>query len=104
MESYEQNRGGNSTGDKQFETAKRKDSFPHESRNRKQGKEDVRTQKRIRNTCAKRAREARKARELHTQLKAAHLERENIKILAYLSIVRNENVFLKQILFARMPR
>ena len=54
------------------------------------------------NTSAKKSRDARKARELETQIKAAFLERENLRIHAQLMIVQQENACLKRILCAKM--
>ena len=54
------------------------------------------------NASAKRSREARKARELQTQIKAAFLERENLRIHAQLMIVQQENACLKRVLCAKM--
>ncbi|KAJ7373068.1 hypothetical protein OS493_014215 [Desmophyllum pertusum] len=54
------------------------------------------------NASAKKSRDARKARELQTQIKAAFLERENLRILAQLMIVQQENACLKRVLCAKM--
>ncbi|XP_078345115.1 uncharacterized protein LOC144630613 [Oculina patagonica] len=54
------------------------------------------------NASAKKSRDARKAREMETQIKAAFLERENLRILAQLMIVQQENVCLKRVLCAKM--
>ena len=54
------------------------------------------------NTSAKKSRDARKARELETQIKAAFLERENLRIHAQLMIVQQENACLKRVLCAKM--
>ena len=54
------------------------------------------------NVSAKKSRDARKARELQTQIRAAFLERENLRILAQLMIVQQENACLKRILCAKM--
>lgn len=54
------------------------------------------------NTSAKKSRDARKARELETQIKAAFLERENLRIHAQLMIVQQENACLKRVLSAKM--
>ena len=54
------------------------------------------------NASAKKSRDARKARELQTQIKVAFLERENLRILAQLMIVQQENVCLKRVLCAKM--
>ena len=54
------------------------------------------------NASAKKSREARKTRELQTQIKAAFLERENLRIHAQLMIVQQENACLKRVLCAKM--
>jgi len=54
------------------------------------------------NASAKKSRDARKARELRTQLKAAFLERENLRIHAQLMIAQQENVCLKRVLCGKM--
>ena len=54
------------------------------------------------NASAKRSRDARKAREMQTQIKAAFLERENLRIQAQLMIAQQENACLKQFLCAKM--
>ena len=54
------------------------------------------------NASAKKSRDARKARELQTQIKAAFLERENLRIHAQLMIVQQENACLKRVLCAKM--
>ena len=54
------------------------------------------------NASAKKSRDARKARELQTQIKAAFLEREILRIHAQLMIVQQENACLKRVLCAKM--
>ena len=54
------------------------------------------------NASAKKSRDARKARELQTRIKAAFLERENLRIHAQLMIVQQENACLKRVLCAKM--
>ena len=54
------------------------------------------------NVSAKKSRDARKARELQTKIKAAFLERENPRIHARLMIVQQENACLKRVLCAKM--
>ena len=54
------------------------------------------------NASAKRSRDARKVREMQTQIKAAFLERENLRIQAQLMIVQQENACLKRVLCAKM--
>ena len=54
------------------------------------------------NASAKNSRGARKTRELQTQIKAAFLERENLRIHAQLMIVQQENACLKRVLCAKM--
>ena len=54
------------------------------------------------NASAKKSRDARKTRELQTQIKAAFLERENLRIHAQLLIVQQENACLKRVLCAKM--
>ena len=54
------------------------------------------------NASAKKSRDARKTRELQTQIKAAFLDRENLRIHAQLMIVQQENACLKRVLCAKM--
>ena len=54
------------------------------------------------NASAKNSRDARKIRELQTQIKAAFLERENLRIHAQLMIAQQENACLKRVLCAKM--
>jgi len=54
------------------------------------------------NASAKKSRDTRKTRKLQTQIKAAFLERENLKIHAQLMIVQQENACLKRALWAKM--
>lgn len=54
------------------------------------------------NASAKRSRDARKAREMQTQIKAAFLERENLRIQAQLMIAQQENACLKRFLCTKM--
>ena len=56
------------------------------------------------NASAKKSRDARKTRELQTHIKAAFLERENLRIHAQLMIVQQENACLKRVLCAKMYR
>ena len=54
------------------------------------------------NASAKKSRDARKARELQTQIKAAFLEMENLRIHGQLMIAQQENACLKRVLCAKM--
>ena len=54
------------------------------------------------NASAKKSREARKTRELQTQIKAAFLEGENLRIHAQLMTAQQENTCLKRVLCAKM--
>ena len=54
------------------------------------------------NASAKKSREARKTRELQTQIKAAFLQRENLRIHAQLMTAQQENACLKRVLCAKM--
>lgn len=53
------------------------------------------------NASAKKSRDARKAREQEVQIKAAFLERENLRMLTQLLIVQRENECLKRVLCAK---
>ena len=53
------------------------------------------------NASAKKSRDARRARELQTQIKVAFLEKENMRMLAELRAVRQENVYLRRVLSAK---
>lgn len=54
------------------------------------------------NASAKKSRDARRARELQTQIKVAFLEKQNMRMLAELMAVRQENVCLRRELTAQM--
>ena len=54
------------------------------------------------NASAKKSRDARKIRQLQTQIKAAFLERENLRILAQLMIIQQENECLKRVLHIKI--
>ena len=87
---------------------------PAEKRRRKDALEDDQTsngprerdtyweRRKKNNASAKKSRDARKTRELQTQIKAAFLERENLRIHAQLMIVQQENACLKRVLCAKM--
>jgi len=53
------------------------------------------------NASAKKSRDARKAREQEIQIKAAFLERENLRMLTLLMMVQRENECLKRVLCAK---
>ena len=53
------------------------------------------------NASAKKSRDARKAREQEIQIKAAFLERENLRMLTQLMMVLRENECLKRVLCAK---
>lgn len=53
------------------------------------------------NASAKKSRDARKAREQEIQIKAAFLERENLRMLTQLMMVLRENECLKRVLSAK---
>ncbi|XP_078345512.1 uncharacterized protein LOC144631025 [Oculina patagonica] len=77
-------------------------SEDYDANNGTRGRESYRERRRKNNASAKKSRDARKTRELQTQVKAAFLERENLRISAQLMIVQQENAFLKRALCARM--
>ena len=54
------------------------------------------------NASAKKSRDARRAREIQTQIKVAFLEKQNMRMLAELMAVRQENVCLRRELTAQM--
>ena len=85
------------------EKSKEEDPFYDEgASNGKQERESYWERRRKNNASAKKSRDARKARELQTQIRAAFLERENLRILAQLMIVQKENACLKRVLCAKM--
>lgn len=53
------------------------------------------------NASAKKSRDARKARELEIQIKAAFLERENLRMLTQLMMIQQENDCLTRVLCAK---
>ncbi len=73
-----------------------------EANNGTRERENYWERRRKNNASAKKSRDARKAREMETQIKAAFLERENLRILAQLMIVQQENACLKRVLCAKM--
>ena len=54
------------------------------------------------NASAKKSRDARRVREIQTQIKVAFLEKQNMRMLAELMAVRQENVCLRRELAAQM--
>ena len=72
-----------------------------EANNGTRERESYWERRRKNNASAKKSRDARKARELETQMKAAFLERENLRILAQLMLVQQENACLKRVLCAK---
>ena len=54
------------------------------------------------NASAKKSRNAKRARELQTQIKVAFLEKQNMSMLAELMAVRQENLRLRRVLSAQM--
>lgn len=54
------------------------------------------------NASAKKSRDARRARELQTQIKVAFLEKENMRLLTELMAVQHENLCLRSIIGVKM--
>ena len=81
--------------------AKEDSSEDDEANNGTRETESYWERRRKNNASAKKSRDARKARELQTQMKAAFLERENLRILAQLMLVQQENACLKRVLCAK---
>ena len=102
------------TLDKQYEKREDLTNGPAEKKRKQDALEDDHTgnepkeresyweRRKKNNTSAKKSRDARKARELETQIKAAFLERENVRIHAQLMIVQQENACLKRVLCGKM--
>ena len=102
------------TPDKQYEKPEDLTNGPSEKKRKEVAVEDDHTgngpeeresyweRRKKNNTSAKKSRDARKARELETQIKAAFLERENVRIHAQLMIVQQENACLKRVLCGKM--
>ena len=85
------------------EKKRRKDPLEDDpTSNGRKEKDSYRERRKKNNASAKRSRDARKVREMHTQIKAAFLERENLRIQAQLMIVQQENACLKRVLCAKM--
>ena len=82
------------------EKRRKENSFDVEDE--KQERESYWERRRKNNASAKKSRDARKTRELQTQIRAAFLERENMRILAQLMIVQQENACLKRVLSTKM--
>ena len=72
-----------------------------ETRNIADERARYRERRKRNNASAKKSRDARRVRELETQMKAAFLERENMRLLAELMAVQQENVRLRKILAAK---
>ena len=75
--------------------------YSHPS-NKTDERESYWERRRRNNASAKKSRDARRARELQTQIKVAFLEKENTRMLAELMAVRQENVCLRRVLSAKM--
>ncbi|XP_032222133.1 uncharacterized protein LOC5521320 [Nematostella vectensis] len=60
--------------------------------------EQYREKRRKNNASAKRSREARKMREIHAQTAAAYLQDENAKLRALVNVLKEENVYLREIM------
>ena len=108
------NRVSTETLDKHYEKRDNLTNGPAEKKRKEDALEDNHTGNRPKeresywerrkknNASAKKSREARKARELEAQMKAAFLERENLRMLAQLMIAQEENDCLKRVLCAKM--
>lgn len=95
----------NKLGDESAEKKRRKDALEDDPTSNGQKERDSTSyweRRKRNNASAKRSRDARKAREMQTQIKAAFLERENLRIQAQLLIAQQENACLKQFLCAKM--
>lgn len=68
----------------------------------KEGKGSYWERRRKNNASAKKSRDARKFREVQTQIRAAFLERENLRMRTELMIILKENACLKRVLCAKM--
>ena len=91
---------GEELTDEPLEKRRKENSFDVEDE--KQERESYWERRRKNNASAKKSRDARKTRELKTQIRAAFLERENMRILAQLMIVQQENACLKRVLYSKM--
>ena len=91
---------GEELTDEPSEKRRKEDSFDDE--HAKQERESYWERRRKNNASAKKSRDARKTRELQTQIRAAFLERENMRILTQLMIGLQENACLKRVLSAKM--
>jgi len=89
--------------DEAVEKKRKEDAFEDDrTSNRPRERESYWERRKKNNASAKKSRDARKTRELQTQIKAAFLERENLRILAQLVIIQQENKCLKRVLCAKM--
>ena len=89
--------------DEPAEKKRREDALEgYHTGNRPRESESYWERRKKNNASAKKSRDARKNRELQTQIKAAFLERENLRIHAQLMIVQQENACLKRVLCAKM--
>ena len=88
--------------DEPVEKRRKEDSLEDDDANNgTRERENYWERRRKNNASAKKSRDARKARELETEMKAAFLERENLKIIAQLLLVQQENACLKRVLCAK---
>ena len=81
---------------------RREDSSADEDANNEPRERESYCERRKKNNAsAKKSRDARKAREQEIQIKAAFLERENLRMLTQLIMVQRENECLKRVLCAK---
>ena len=86
------------------EEKKRKEDFwadDSDSNNKPTERESYWERRKKNNASAKKSRDARKAREQEIQIKAAFLERENLRMFTQLMLVQRENECLKRVLCAK---
>ena len=74
----------------------------NEERNTSQKTARYRERRKRNNASAKKSRDARRARELETQVKAVFLEKENTRLLTELMAVQHENLCLRSIIGVKL--
>ena len=88
-------------GEPEVKKRKEDSSADEDGNNEPTDRESYWERRKKNNASAKKSRDARKAREQEIQIKAAFLERENLRMLTLLMMVQRENECLKRVLCAK---
>lgn len=92
---------GELRGEPKVKKRKEDSSADEDANNEPTDRESYWERRKKNNASAKKSRDARKAREQEIQIKAAFLERENLRILTQLMMVQRENECLKRVLCSK---